>query len=358
MKMVIVDPVTPHAYDASSLRNRPLGGTEATVIRIAEAMDAIVLQHNRVDNGGRYRSLASAVDPDCLVVLREPIAALEMAERFPRARKWLWLHDLAGPGTDRGKKLLAHAARLAAQQVSLVCVSDFHAADVSASLAALPVLQRPRVIRVYNPVDLSPLSDATLMTDVNKLVFFSSPHKGLDYALAVFSHLYRQNRDLRLYIANPGYLPGTTTALPGVINLGAIPHHEILRHVGTALCTFYPNYVYPETFGLALAESNGLGVPVLTHGIGAAAEVLNGPGQLIDVPRVRGVADSLFWRLPSLRHAGEAALGLIGTSEGYRRRIGSWQRPGGRPLVQGRVEFSLPSVVAAWRAANALDDAP
>jgi glycosyltransferase involved in cell wall biosynthesis len=347
MRLVIIDPVTPRPYSHVSLHTQPLGGTEATVIRIAEGLNAIVLQHNRTENEGRYRVAATDVDPTHIVILREPAIALEMAERYPDSQKFLWMHDLCGPGTDRGKKLFAHGTRLAAAGVTLICVSDFHAADARKIFHPFPQSMRPRVARIYNPVDVSDAPNETNPTDRNKLVFFSSPHKGLDYALTVFSYLHSKNKNLRLYIANPGYLANTSSQLQGVVNLGAVSHRVIMEHVSTALCTFYPNYVYPETFGLALAESNALGVPVLTHDIGAASEVLNGEGQFVRIPRIRSLADSIFWRWPSLRPHGEVSMSLLGFSREYRDRIDSWQT-GRRPVVAGRTEFSIDAVIAAW----------
>jgi glycosyltransferase involved in cell wall biosynthesis len=353
VRIAIIDPVTPKPYSRQTLRDHPLGGTEATVVRIAEALDAVVLQHNRTDNEGRYRVAGSAIDPSHVVVLREPAAALDAAQRYPNSTVMLWLHDLCGQGTARGKKMLDHAARLAASKVTLICVSDFHAADVRKNFLSLPEDQRPQVVRIYNPVDVADAPAGDRKTDPNKLVFFSSPHKGLDYTLALFKQLRARNKQLRLFIANPGYLPSTSNDSPGIVNLGAVSHQVIMEHVSTALCTFYPNYVYPETFGLALGESNALGTPVLTHDIGAAAEVLNGPGQFIAVPALRNLADSVFWHWPFLRPMGEASLGLLGFSNGYRERIESWQ-DGGRPVVAGRPEFSTENAVLAWTAAAAV----
>jgi glycosyltransferase involved in cell wall biosynthesis len=350
--MVLFDPVAAHPYSLATLRQRSLGGTEATVIRVAEALDALVLQHNRESNEGRYRTPASQADPTHLVVLRDPAAALVIGGRYPRARKMLWLHDLAGADIDRGQKLRAYAPQLAAEGITVVCPSDYHANQVRANFMSLPVIARPPVVRIYNPVDVSGVARERMNVDPTKLVFFSSPHKGLDHALTVFSQLRAKDRALRLYIANPGYFPSMTTQWPGVVNLGAVPHHVILRHVKSALCTFYPNFIYPETFGLVLGESNALGTPVLTHGIGAAAEVLNGDGQLLGIPRGRHFAYRLFRRWPVLRPCGEAALALLGASRPYRERIRSWQE-GNRPLVSGRPEFSIENVASSWMAACA-----
>lgn len=347
MRVTIFDPTTPKPYSLKSLTSEPLGGTEATVIRLAEALDAIVVQHNRTTDDGRYRCSMRDIDPETIIVLRDPIAALEVSKRYPEAKTILWLHDLAGPRTDRGKKLQALSVRLAESNIHIVCVSDFHAAEIRNNFMTNSSSQRPVVSRIYNPVDVSSADHSSNGYDVNKLVFFSSPHKGLAHAISVFSHLHTRNKKLKLYIANPGYLASTTSTANGVVNLGAISHRDVLNHVKSALCTFYPNYVYPETFGLAFAESNALGTPVLTHNIGAANEVLSGNGQIVEVPAVRKIADSVYWRWPFVRPFGEAALNLAGASSGYRKTLARWQT-GGRPATVGRPEFFLENVKIEW----------
>ena len=348
MGLVIFDPVAPHPYSLETLRCAPLGGTEATVVRVAEALDALVWQHNRTVDEGRYRSAWSAANPSVLVVLRDFRAALEAAARFPRARTILWMHDLAGPGHRSGRILLAHAARLAAAHVTLVCVSDFHLRQVQQNLARVPPTQRPGVARIYNPVDVSGVDGGAAPIDRDKLVFFSSPHKGLAHALTAFACLRKANPALRLYLANPGYYPGLAHAPPGVVNLGAVPHHVILRHVRSALCTFYPNFTFPETFGLVLGESNALGTPVLTHGIGATPEVLRGDGQIVQVPRGMLAAERVLRRLPALRPLGQVPFALMGWARVYGNRLREWQE-GKRPAVAGRAEFAIERVAGEWR---------
>lgn len=53
MKIVFIDPKCPKPYDSEVLAARGLGGTEATVVRIARGLSARhtvwVLQHNRTE---------------------------------------------------------------------------------------------------------------------------------------------------------------------------------------------------------------------------------------------------------------------------------------------------------------------
>jgi glycosyltransferase involved in cell wall biosynthesis len=125
--------------------------------------------------------------------------------------------------------------------------------------------------------------------------------------------------ELRLYVANPGYRPDLKREVRGVVNLGALPHGEVIRHVRQSLCVFYPNTVFPETFGLVFAEANAVGTPVLTHDLGAAREVLGSAIQIADASDYRA----------------------------FTRRVLAW-REGKRPRVKTSEAFRLRSVAAQW----------
>ena len=53
--LLFYDPVCRQPYDTRTLHTRALGGTEATLTRVADALDAFVIQHNRAEDWGRYR---------------------------------------------------------------------------------------------------------------------------------------------------------------------------------------------------------------------------------------------------------------------------------------------------------------
>jgi hypothetical protein len=91
-----------------------------------------------------------------------------------------------------------------------------------------------------------------------------------------------------------------------------------------------------------------LGTPVLTHGIGAAPEVLHGDGQIVRVPRAMRAAERVLRRLPGLRPLGRVPFALLGWAELYGKRLRRW-REGNRPAVQGRAEFAIKRVAAQWR---------
>lgn len=346
MKLAFVDMSAPRPYSLESLSNEGIGGSESSLVRVAEALNGMVLQHNRTQPAGRYLPLETPVTATHVVAFREPAVALEAIRRFPEARVVLWLQDLCGEDSNRGKRILAAAPELARAGVRILGVSRFHRDQIRACLQSGGYGNSIPVGYVYNPVDVEPTEIRPF--DRDQLIFFSSPHKGLSYTITVFKYLKRRIPSLRLIVGNPGYMPDLDLSVPGVTVLGALPQRSILQHASESLCTLMPNYIFAETFGCVLAESNAVGTPVLAHPIGAAAEVLGGNEQIVDTPRERWWIDRLYQRSQWLSRAAERAAILSGSFDCYLERIMKW-REGGRPRVGLRPEFSMPSVVGKWR---------
>ncbi len=354
--VLFFDPNCQTPYSRQTLEEAALGGTEASVARIAETLDAEVMQHNRQVAEGRYRPAGEARGVEHLVILRDPRTVRNICERFPGARAYLWVHDLLRPGSKRGRRLAAAAAALAALDVTVVCVSDFQRRQVEAVLSGAGVATRVRAVTIYNPVD-DALTPNGAAVDAAKLVFFSSPNKGLALTLDAFQAARRAMPDLRLRVGSPGYkslrragMQRVDGKTDGVEWLGSLPHARILAEVRTALCVFYPNFALPETFGLALAEAKAVGTPVLTHDCGAAAEVLADPRQILPITRSVRLYEQAAQLLPSgarpLIAPWAARLGLF---EPYVERVRAW-RNGERPATGPDARFRLTAVAQRWRA--------
>jgi len=104
--------------------------------------------------------------------------------------------------------------------------------------------------------------------------------------------------DLRLVVGNPGYKSGCDARRAGVELLGPQPQARIHAEARSALCTFVPNFVIPETFGLVFAESHALGTPVLTHDCGAALEVVGDPRQVLPLTPAYRLYEAAVGSLP------------------------------------------------------------
>ena len=342
------DPSCQRPYDSQTIRCEATGGTEASLSRIADALDAYVIQHNRVEATDRYRPPGRIPGITRVVLNRDSRALPLVRELYPDARLYLWLHDQISPGSKRGRRLASTSAELSESSLTIVCVSDWQRRGVEATLLHMKIVDRVKTRTIYNPVDETLTPDASPV-DVNKLVFFSSPNKGLLFTLDAFRAMRRQIPELRLVVGNPGYKIRKYSDIEGVTWLGPQPQTRIHTEVRTALCTFCPNFVLPETFGLVFAESLALGTPVLTHDCGAASEVIGDPDQLLPVSRWQRAYERTFKRMSSRFRSGPALVAArMGLFDDHIERIRAW-RSGARPRTGSDPRFHLAKVVDKWR---------
>lgn len=343
------DPSCQRPYDTQSVRDEATGGSEASVSRIADALDAYVIQHNRVEASGRYRPPGRIPDISHVVVSRDPRAIAQARALYPEARFLLWVHDQIRPGSTRGRRLSQSARVLRETGATIVCVSDSQRAGVEATLLRMGVEGRVVARTIYNPVPDALVPDDSIV-DKDKLVFFSSPNKGLKFTLDAFRAIRREIPGMRLVVGNPGYRTGQFPRIDGVSFLGPQPPARMHAEVRTALCTFCPNFVIPETFGLVFAESLALGTPVLTHDCGAAREVIGDPGQLLPITLWHRAYESLLGGLPSNLRSGPGRVAeSMGLFDSYLERIRAW-RDGARPRTNPDPRFGLATVAGQWRA--------
>ncbi|KAA3626569.1 MAG: glycosyltransferase [Proteobacteria bacterium] len=344
MRVLFYDALTSFAYDAELMAQRGIGGTESTVVRIAEGLstahEVVVAQRARIlpvspHPGLRYVPLEEpdpfcGPPPDWVIVLRKHKLVPKLRARFPLAAMVSWIHNWQRAETAFQRIGLARS------RCSVVTVSDAHCRATDRLIngkgaRALGALWGGGGIvpvkRIYNPVDDRLMPDGTPV-DPDKLIFFSTANKGLNQALTTFSAIRKVLPSLQLYVAgeslesleqNKRY-DSALLSQPGVHLLGRLAQHEVFKHVREALCVFYPQNVHPETFGLVFAESNALGTPVLAHEFGSAREILGGPEQLVDAGDVRSIS----------------------------AKLQRW-RNGNRPLVSLSAEFRTTTVVGKWR---------
>ncbi len=346
--ILFYDPLCAHPYDSDTLRRQAMGGAEAAVVRVADALDALVVQHNRTVASGRYLPPARDADVGCVIINRDSRALPVVHALYPNARVLLWLHDRMRPGSRRARWLASTAGLLRDLDARIVCVSDTQRQAVEATLRWTKAGEHLTACTIYNPIDEGLHPDGTPI-DERKLVFFSSPNKGLRFTLDAFDALRRRMPDLRLVVGNPGYKDGGVGRARGVEFLGPQPQPRIHAEVRTALCTFFPNFVLPETFGLVFAESNALGTPVLTHDCGAAREVLADERQILPVTAAKRLYEGLLGGCaPRCRAVSARLAARLGLFDEYLQRIRAW-RSGQRPVTGPDPRFRLSAVAQRWR---------
>lgn len=321
MKILFIDPCCPVPYTAETVKAGS-GGTEATVATVATGLalkhDVAIIQHNRTVHeridGVEYlpndHNAIPSFAADVCIVLRTPEILNAVREQYPKCKLFLWCHDLPS------EALKNYAPNIVETQAVLICVSRFHK-SVTHQMIARSKKEVPIHV-IYPPIADDLVPDGTPV-DRNKLVFFSSPHKGLKDTLECFTELRRSIPEMTLTVSNPGYYNEYPPIPDGVTVAGTLTKADVIKHVRESLCVFYINTVFPETFGLVYAEANAVGTPVLTHQLGAANEVLDHPAQVInvlDTERVIGV-------------------------------VKAW-RDGKRPIVRAKPMFRLRKVLAEW----------
>lgn len=323
--ILFVDMQTPKPYDLHTLTTGSLGGTEATVIRIAEKLSekvpVYVAQHNRkqifTSKNVTYTLVTRELyrEPwQAIVVNRNFEIALQVKEQMKNTPVWLWTHDLSLIQN------LRWYSEFVEKKIGIIAVSDYLKGLVGRHCAEDPYFPNGlNIVRIYNPIadDLKPDSTAV---DRNKLIFVSSYHKGLEDTVHMFQHI-RRKYPVELCVTNPSYhhtLPQDFRS-PYVTYLGPVTHAANIQLIRSAFCVFYMNHVAPETFGIVLAEANAVGTPVLTHPLGAAPEVLLDHDQLVNTHNKQEVQD----------------------------RLSKWYEQG-RLQVTGRDEFRISNVIKDW----------
>ena len=351
--IVIYDPVCARPYDGGTPQREAMGGTEATVVRIAAGLGARVVQHNRTEPNGPYQPPERDPTVGCVIVNRDS-RALECVRRlYPNARVFLWLHDRMRPGSRRARWLASTRELLRSLDVQVICVSDTQRAAVEATLRWMGVEAGLHARTIYNPIDETLQPDGSPI-DERKLVFLSSPNKGLKFTLDAFRALRRRMPDLELVVGNPGYKTRRWAPIEGVRDLGPLPQARMHAQVRTALCTFCPNFVVPETFGLVFAESNALGTPVLTCDCGAAREIIGDARQVVPVSGAQRLYEGLLGGCtPRWRALPAQVAAMLGLFDAYAQRIGAW-RAGERPVTAPDPRFRLSAVLERWHAELAL----
>jgi len=346
--VLFYDPLCQQPYDTRTLHTQAMGGTESTLVRVADALGAWVMQHNRTHDWERYRRPQRLAGITHVIVNRDSRALPYVRELCgPGVRVYLWLHDRFHPRSRRARWLAATAQLLRENGVTAVCVSDWQRAGVEATLRSIGLAGAVRALTIYNPVEDALRPDGTAL-DPDKLVFFSSPNKGLDFALDAFGELRRALPQLRLAVGNPGYKEGDSAQRAGVEFLGALPQARMHAQVRGALCTFAPNFRIPETFGLVFAESHALGTPVLTHDCGAAAEIVGDPQQLLPVSAAARCYAATVGSLSARWRSGPARLAAAaGLFDAYVERIRHW-RGGARPQTGPDPRFHLSAIREQW----------
>lgn len=317
--VVFLDVTSLIYYDRITLEKSALGGSEASVIRIAEGLGKLGLKVAVIEARlseyfaptiGQHAYFFHSDDVDKLQCKHYvQIRANTNPQLFPYAKKYIWLHDICTKGRED-----LWIDDIKAYDITLIGVSRYHKNNIK-EITGLDSKY------IYNPVpdEIFIGPDTKLEYDKNIIVWLSSPHKGLERAVQLFDSIKLAIPKMQFIVFNPGYYKLDSDVMmtkPGMSIYGSMNCKQMWSVVQKSLCVFYPT-TYLETFGLVAAEANALGTPIATNSIGALKEVVSSDAQLH-------------------AHTSDCVTSVI-----------DWHN-NGRPKVLGKDEFRESSVLIDW----------
>ncbi|HVA13235.1 MAG TPA: glycosyltransferase, partial [Stellaceae bacterium] len=274
------------AFDGLTPTRGPLGGAEAAFLTLAEALASrghSVRVRNRcaaslVHNGVDWAPLDAGLPETCDLYIAN--RGHRLVGLVPQARRRLfWIHN---PGNYLRK--WRYVSALWRYRPVIVTTGEYHAATVpwwlpSGGRVSIPYAL-PDEFRRATPLDVPPPPRA---------IFTSNPLRGLDWLLDLWArqiHPRLPQAELHLYCGPAVYgAVGDAKAAPmravlaradslaakGVRRFAPLPRSELIAALRASRAMLYRGNV-GETFCLAVAEAQALGVPAVVQPLGSLAE--------------------------------------------------------------------------------------
>lgn len=342
MNILFVDAKASEQYDYEYLKKHSIGGIEQTILKTAQELakkhKVYIAQLNREkpyeENNVSYidhkTSLdSSKVKPDIIIILRKYRLLKDYSKIYPTAKFFVWAHNF------QHYDILARRHWIIKTKAKVICISKCHRDYIDNIFNGVWSwifrvfkfsFKNVPVTHIYYAVDPDFTPDAEIPVDSNKLLFFSTPDKGLKMTLKHFKEVLKYAPDFKLYIAGAPReviekhdLDKDILHSDSVEILGRLTKEEIIRHLRDSFCVFYPQNVHPETFGRVYIESNCIGTPMLAHPYGSMMEVVDNEEQFVNAGDSKEVVEKLL----------------------------DWKK-NGRPKVFCKKEFQLENIVQRW----------
>lgn len=284
---------------ARSLDERPLGGTETGLIRVAEILQSrghkvtVFTSHPNplnFDSAPTYRPanqimIAGACDVFIAVQDWWPLFAPVQAKA-----RWFW----TGDGADQYINFGLGDRRVTGRIDRLLAVSNWHAHHLCAE-SGFPI-ERAFVVR--NGVHL-PWFAGSEPRQRRRLIYTSTPYRGLELVPSIYTELKNRCTDIELHVFSGLKVYDTDTpftgprqeefdrllpqlhALPDCTVHGNILQKDLSRELMRSGLYFYPN-TWRETSCICCIEAKAAGCPIVTSAFGALPETVGGSGYVIN----------------------------------------------------------------------------
>jgi glycosyltransferase involved in cell wall biosynthesis len=271
----IIDFLHPaRIYTGETLRTGAMGGTESSVVHLAEAL-AQRGHDVRVFNGVAEPRHAFGVEylpmdaagaqtrGDIGISVAAPKAFSMASFRVPI----LWLHNpLKGFRQLRQGSVLP----MLKSRPHIVLLGEYHARHVPRWLPS-----SGRSIIHHGIAGAFHREQSAAVAPQPRAIFTSQPYRGLDWLLGLWPEVRARVPDARFDVfapkAHQANANAAKAAPDGVLFRGSIARDTLVRELENARIQFIPGH-RDETYCLAAAEAIASGVPVVTLGAGSLGE--------------------------------------------------------------------------------------
>lgn len=284
-------------FHGLTLEERPLGGTETGVIRLAEALQ--ILGHdvtvftsvqNPPNSSPTYLhagKIQSSGTYDALVIVKDP---RPLAFNLPAKKVFF----LTGDGPDQYINYGLGDKRMASRLSALLTVSDWQGQVMSAA-SGFPI----ELCRyIGNGVHL-PYFEGSETRQRKRLIFASAPYRGLDVAYNAFIDIQKRHPDAEFHIfagfdlyntdkpfsgplvAQFQKLKELISKNPGCIFHGNVTQKELAREYMKSSILLYPNTIN-ETCCIVALEAQAAGCPVVSSNNSGISESVRDGGIVVN----------------------------------------------------------------------------
>jgi glycosyltransferase involved in cell wall biosynthesis/tetratricopeptide (TPR) repeat protein len=288
---------TLEEWGPRKLAEQGLGGSETAVIKLGENLAKLghkTTVYGRIDSTGVYGGVTyrdnDAFIPDVrsqmLIAWRSP----EVADLSPNADTLvLWMHD-----TDAADRLTESRARAFDK---IVVLSEWHRSHM---MRLYPFIPEEKYVIIGNGIDLERFTGGSGERDNRRVVYSSSPDRGLDvvlehiwplvtsavpdatlhvyYGWASFDAASRAYPHLRDFKARVSDLLLRNI---NVVQHGRVDPDTLAKEFEKSSVWLYPTY-FPETYCITAVEAQLAGMVPITNHLAALKETVGENGIVIE----------------------------------------------------------------------------
>jgi glycosyltransferase involved in cell wall biosynthesis/SAM-dependent methyltransferase len=349
--IVFYNNITP-MFDGDEIDKRPVGGAETCIINLsrelAKEYNVFVINHCKnpgIYDGVKYIPIGDIdflnnIKTNLFVILRTPPLS-NYKDLYDIDKVILWAHDFVEcPCWDILPEAMPNIDKI-------VCLSEWHKNNIQ---KRFPWVEDWQFTIIGNGVDPKLFYPKKLKATPSKqrkikLIYSSTPFRGLDVLLDAFSLVRDEVCNAELHICSSMKVYGKSDAeevpykhlydkakeMDGVIYHGSVTQKKLAKLMRESYLMAYPS-TYPETYCIGTLEATSAKTPIVTTNLGALPETIT-----------KGCA--IFTKPNDVESFAKAVIDLIKDKDKYKemqRKCTSLDKTWADRAEQWKDEFFLP----------------